>query len=166
MTVIRLSADERLDILELLGKYAWGIDHHDDDLLLQAFTDDPRVRYGTTNLRGHEQLLRWVHDYHAMHDSTQHFIAGQWITPREEDVLCRSYYIVTFTMKDSEGDVFQAGGSYTDRVVKTRLGWRISEHDAAEGFWTDGNQKIAERGLIGVAQLIATVNSQMSDPRL
>jgi hypothetical protein len=155
MSGLELSAGDRLDILQLGSIYAWGIDHHDSDVFALVFTDDPVVRYGPdTVLRGHEQFRRYVHEFHAMHDSTQHFIANHWILPQEDHVLCRSYVILTMALKDYPGGgIFQAGAYYIDRVVQTQAGWRIAERDA-HGFWMNGNQTLSHLGQQAVKHLL------------
>jgi hypothetical protein len=55
----KLSADDRLDIIELFAKYAWAIDPGDADGVLQCFAEDAlldHLRQG--QMVGHEKIRR------------------------------------------------------------------------------------------------------------
>ena len=155
MSTITLSAEDRLDISQLGSIYAWGIDHRESEVFSLVFAEEFIVRYSeTTVLRGFEQFRRYVHEYHAMHDATQHFIANHWILPREDEVLCHSYVILTMALADYPGGgIFQAGAYYNDRVVRTGSGWRIAERDA-HGLWSNGNRALSDLGQQAVKHLL------------
>lgn len=154
--MITLTEHDRLDIVELGSIYACAIDEREPALFDRVFTNDALVTYPRgVGLRGLEQYKRYVHEFHAMHDGTQHFIANHLLTPMEDHVNVRSYAILTIKMLDQPGgDTFHGGAKYTDRVVRTDAGWRIAERHA-ESMWRGGNLDIIEAGHSAVQHLLS-----------
>jgi hypothetical protein len=153
--MIKLTTEDRLDIIELQSIYAWGIDGKEGHLFARAFTEDIVATYpaGVT-IRGLELFTRYMDAFHEPFDGTHHFIANHWIVPGEEDVTFRSYVTLTMTRKDMPGgDVFSGGGYYIDRVVPTEAGWRIAARDT-RNIWRAGNQDIIALGREAVAHLL------------
>jgi hypothetical protein len=154
--LINLTERDRLDIAELGSIYAWAIDQREHDLFHRVFTDDALVTYPRgVGLRGLEQYKRYVREFHAMHDGTQHFIANHWLEPMEDHVRAHSYAILTIKMLDQPGgEIFRGGAKYTDRVVRTDAGWRIAERHA-ESMWRGDNLDIIEAGHSAVQHLLS-----------
>ena len=152
--MIALTTDDRLEIAELSSIYAWAIDQRESDLFKRVFTDDAVITYpGGVVLRGLDNYVRYVHTFHSMHDSTQHFIANHWPTALSDHVASRSYVILTINMRNHPGgDICRGGAFYTDRVIRTEAGWRIAERNA-HGMWVSGNQGILQASSDAVKDL-------------
>ena len=157
--MISLTERDRLDIAELGSIYAWAIDNREPALFDHVFTQDALVTYPRgVGLRGLEQYKRYVREFHAMHDGTQHLIANHWLTPMEDHVMARSYAILTIKMIDQPGgEIFRGGAKYTDRVVRTDGGWRIAERHA-DSMWRGDNLDIIEAGHSAVQHLLTKLS--------
>lgn len=144
---IELTAQDRLDIIELQSIFAWALDHREPELFPLAFTEDFEATYpGGAGMRGRDAFARFVLGYHEIHDATQHHIANHWLLPERDAVVMRSYVILTVLWRGCPGgDVFQGGAHYVDRVVRTDAGWRIAAR-TAERLWQSGNVAILEAG--------------------
>lgn len=59
MSETKLSADDRLEIMELYARYAWGIDLADEEMALSAFADDAWFDHlWQGRVQGHEAILK------------------------------------------------------------------------------------------------------------
>jgi ketosteroid isomerase-like protein len=145
--VIALTAQDRLDIIELQSIFAWAVDRRDADVLAQAFTEDFEATYpGGAVMRGRDAFGRFLIGFHAIHDATQHHVANHWLVPQDDSVIMRSEVVVTVRWDGCPGgDVFRGGARYVDRVVRTDAGWRIAAR-TAERIWQTGNPEILEAG--------------------
>ena len=102
--------DPRLDISDLLVRYATGIDRRDWPLFRTVFTDDCELDYGEVGTwKGVDAVTDFMEQTHAMAGRTMHRLTNQAITV--------------------DGDK-QAGvnalGFYDDEIVRTPEGWRIA----------------------------------------
>jgi hypothetical protein len=145
--MIELTALDRLEIIELQSIYAWGIDGRDGASFALAFSDDVEAQYtklGT--MRGLEFFTNWMNAFHAPFDATQHLISNHWLRVDGDEVVMRSYVIAHILKRGCPGgDIFNGGGYYTDRVVRTDAGWRIRAR-AVVNFWRGGNPDVIALG--------------------
>lgn len=146
-TATDLTAQDRLDIVELQSIFAWAVDQRDPELFQLAFTEDFEATYPAgAVIRGRDAFVRFVLGYHEIHDASQHFVANHWLLPEADAVTMRSYVIVTAAWRDCPGgDTFHGGAYYVDRVVPTGEGWRIAAR-TAQRVWQSGNVEILEAG--------------------
>jgi hypothetical protein len=144
---IQLTEADRLDIIQLQSIFAWALDHRDEELFEQAFTEDFVALYpGGKSLEGRDKFVQFTLGVHESHDATQHFIANHWLDPQDDHVIMRSYIILSVAAKDTPGgDLFQGGANYVDKVVKTNEGWRIATREATR-MWQGGNMEILLAG--------------------
>ncbi len=127
---MKLTADDRLDIIELPGRYADALDTLQPDLLPAIFTDDAvwEVVDGL-RLEGIDDIMSFMGrpDVHpGAHLMTNIYIAG---TTHDEDgavvvhLSSRGVYPVGPSDRHNPTAVFY--GRYDDDIVKTDTGWKI-----------------------------------------
>ena len=134
----RATAD-RLALIELANRYAWGVDTLDRTLLSNVFTQDAVAEYievGSNVLGMNEHLegfeAIWVWLYAGLHNRKGH------------DALPMHY--MTNHLVELKGDrarvrCFQhnrslaAGGVYTMDAVRTDAGWRVQKLRLEEQVW-------------------------------
>ena len=126
-----LSADDRLDILELPGRYAEALDTLQPDDLHTVFTDDAvwEVEGGRVHLDGLTAIAEFMGqpDVHP----GAHIMANPFISEVGEDeqgrpmarLKTRGVYPVGPSDPRNPSAVFY--GRYEDEIVRTDAGWRI-----------------------------------------
>ena len=115
---MKLKAEDRLDIQELLVRYGFLIDDRRWDCMSDVFTDDAIVDFGDFGcMVGVDSI---VSRFRAVEHPLQHVIANHLIDPvNDDEAVVRSKALFPVA-----GDgVFE--GVYRDVVVRTREGWRI-----------------------------------------
>lgn len=141
-----LTADDRLDIHEVLVRYGFVVDDRDWASFSRVFTPDAEVDFGgLAPIRGVEEIVRQYRD--VLTHPLQHVIVNHLLDPVSDDeVVVRSKALFPV----SDDGVFE--GLYRDIVVRTAEGWRI-RHKSMTSFggkdspWLAGNRKrMAERG--------------------
>ncbi len=130
--VVHLTADDRLDIMELPARYADALDRLQPERLRQVFTTDAiwEVTDGRFRLVGLDEIMEFmgrtgVHP--GSHILTNMFIESVSTDPRDGGPLVRLwsrglYPVGPSDRKDPTGVFY---GSYDDDVVRTDDGWRI-----------------------------------------
>ena len=116
----------RLDVADVLVRYATGIDRRDWDLFRTCFTDDCEADYGEIGVwHGVDEITEWMRVVHDACGHTLHRITNIAVSPGEEGVVARSYVEALVLGPDNCAGV-RATGFYDDELVDTPDGWRIS----------------------------------------
>ena len=127
---MRLTADDRLDIIELPGWYADALDTRQPELLRQVFTVDAVWEVvGALRLEGLDAIMKFMgrDDVHP----GAHIMTNIYIASVEEQadgtplvhLKSRGIYPVGPSDRMNPTAVFY--GRYDDDVVRTADGWRI-----------------------------------------
>lgn len=128
---MELSADDRLDIYELPGRYAEALDTLQPEQLHDVFTDDAVWEVvGRFELDGLDAIKEFMGrpDVHpGAHLMTNGFIAGTETDPDtgETVVHLRSRGVYPVGPSDPREPTSVFYGRYDDDVVRTDAGWRI-----------------------------------------
>ena len=128
---MKLTADDRLDIIELPGRYADALDRLEPEQLRDIFTEDAiwEVVGGSLRLVGLDHIMAFMArpDVHpGAHLMTNMYIAscGEDADGRLVAHLCsRGVFPVGPSDRLNPTEVFY--GRYDDDVVRTEAGWRI-----------------------------------------
>lgn len=130
MTVQQLS--DRLEIDDLLVRYATGVDRKDWDLWETCFTPDAVIDYTAFGgIRGGVQEVRaWLEKTMVMFPMSQHMILNREVEIDGETATSRAGFYNPMSLPLDDGDnrlLFFEGGYYCDRLRRTPEGWRIEE---------------------------------------
>lgn len=121
-----LTAEDRLDIIERLARYAWALDTGDTDAMLQNFTDDAVIRMMSSNWQGRDGVRQFAE--HFRNDSTfpgrMHHISQTIIEGDGDQASVRSYGVITHRMRNGVNFIHWQG-YYSDTVVKQGGKWLI-----------------------------------------
>lgn len=121
-----LSAEDRLDIADLLVRYATGIDRRDWDLFRSVFTEDCVADYGDIGTwHGAREITSFMEEVHRAAGHTQHSITNQAVTATAGGATARSY-VDSVVMGPDGADGVQAVGFYDDVLVRADGGWRVA----------------------------------------
>jgi hypothetical protein len=119
---------DRLDVADVLSRYAQGWDTRDFELVKSCFTPDARIRYGTLPPfpGGFPEFFELERSTILRLKSTQHLIGNLHVTVAGDIAKCTSY--VQASHYDDEGrQVWTTGGRYDDSLIRTPEGWRIAD---------------------------------------
>ncbi|MGI5159149.1 nuclear transport factor 2 family protein [Microbispora sp. CA-102843] len=139
-----LPLQDRLDIAELLARYCFALDDRDWGLLEQVFTEDAAAEYGLAgHPRGLPAIVEVVRASLEPLDASQHFVGTSLVEATGAgEAKGRTYLIAQHIRHGTPGgDLYTIAGTYVDRFVRTRDGWRIANRHLTH-TWTQGNPAV------------------------
>jgi 3-phenylpropionate/cinnamic acid dioxygenase small subunit len=137
---------DRFAIVDLLHRYATGLDTRDWDKLASVFTHDGVADYGALGgvNEGPAAIVKLCSGALEGLDASQHIISNEVIEVDGDRARARCYFKAQHVFRGAEGgDNFLVGGTYEDEIVRTAEGWRI-ERRTLTATWTDGNPVVFE----------------------
>jgi len=123
MTTIALSADERFEILDLINRYALGIDTRDWSLFQSAFTEDADVDFGFAQWSGTEAFTAFMRDAHDPAGRTLHRMTNTVVTGTGP-LTVRTYGDALVLQADNVTGTI-ANAWYDDELARTNQGLQI-----------------------------------------
>lgn len=130
-------AEDRWLIADALGRYTWGYDEGDFELLGEAFTEDAVARGRVANtdigwgpMQGRAEIVKVLSDIRATQtDQRRHTISNLLYDELTEHTARVRCMLVLIATEHGEPRLV-AGGWYRCRMVKQGALWRIAEQDA------------------------------------
>ena len=119
---------DRLEIMELLARYARGVDTKDWALWRDVFTEDAHVDYRSAGgVEGdRETVAQWLEASLAPFPMTQHYITNVEIELDGDTARVRAMFYNPMRFPGAE-DLSYCGGWYHHRMVRTPRGWRSQD---------------------------------------
>jgi len=115
---------DRLEINDLLTRYAKAVDRKDWDLYRTVFTADAHIDYRSAGgvEAGLDEMCSWLDQSLAMFEATQHLIGNVEIGIDGDD----AHVVAMFhnPLKLPDGNIWFTGGWYHHEMVRTPDGWR------------------------------------------
>jgi SnoaL-like domain len=123
---------DRIEIDDLLTRYATGVDRRDWDLWETCFTEDALIDYSAFGgIRGGVREVRdWLEKTLAMFPMSQHLVVNREVQLDGDAATARSGFYNPMALSAGAGQptlLWLDGGYYCDRLVRTPEGWRIRE---------------------------------------
>ncbi|MGB6564416.1 MAG: nuclear transport factor 2 family protein [Candidatus Binataceae bacterium] len=140
---------DRLAISDVQLRYATGADTRDWALYRSCFTDEIETDFtsvfGGQPRRGKaDKFVEAARRFLTGLKATQHMITNHVITIHGDEATCVAYVQARHHLPNETGDADQTMyGYYTNRVVRTADGWRISACRLTV-TWNSGNWGIFE----------------------
>jgi 3-phenylpropionate/cinnamic acid dioxygenase small subunit len=127
---------DRIEISDLLTRYAHAVDTKDWALYRTVFTPDAQIDYVSAGgIKGDlETVTNWLEESLANFPVTQHLIAN--IDVKLEGDVAKVRAMFYNPMKMPNGKNFFCGGWYNHDLVRTSDGWR-SQNLYEESAWFD-----------------------------
>lgn len=125
-----LSAQDRLDVMEVLARYPFCLDRPDVEGLAQVFAPDAVLEGIGGRYEGIEAIFGWARGLIAGGrvgaDPPQlvHFVGLPFIEGDSQRCFSRTYSVI-LTYDEAKQITVPLVGSYEDELVKGRDGWRI-----------------------------------------
>jgi 3-phenylpropionate/cinnamic acid dioxygenase small subunit len=135
---------DRMEIVELLHRYALAIDDRDWARLATCFTEDAVASYGPMLGRqdGIAAIEKTCRTALEPLDASQHIIGTHEVEIDGNRARARCYVHAQHTRAGTAGgDNFVIGASYVDELVRTPDGWRIREREL-HILWQEGNPRV------------------------
>ncbi|WP_166907243.1 nuclear transport factor 2 family protein [Mycobacterium sp. DL440] len=121
--------EDRLDVIDVLVRYATGIDRRDWPLFRTVFTDDCVLDYGEIGKwNGVDAVTDFMDQSHAMAGHTMHRLSNHAITVDGDTATARTYIDGLILAQDNNSGV-NAVGFYDDELVRTAAGWKIARRE-------------------------------------
>lgn len=133
---------DRLDVAQVLSRYAQGWDTKDYDLVKSCFTPDASIRYGTLPPfpGGFPEFFELEAATISQIKATQHLIGNLHVTVDGDTAYCTSY--VQASHYDDEGrQIWTTGGRYDDIMIRTPEGWRIRDRSFSRQWIEDPDRR-------------------------
>lgn len=129
------AVSDKLEITELLYRYARGVDTKDWAVLASVFTRDAHLDY--TSVSGPEgprdEIVAWLERSLTPVPMTQHVIANVEIELDGDRAKVRALFYNPMHLPGMAEPAF-CGGTYVHHVVRTAEGWK-SEHLIEDNQW-------------------------------
>jgi 3-phenylpropionate/cinnamic acid dioxygenase small subunit len=130
MTLQEIS--DRIEIDDLLTRYATGVDRRDWDLWETCFTPDAHIDYTAFGgIKGDvREVRRWLAETMVRFPMSQHLVINREVAIDGDTATCRSGFYNPMAVPTGQGDermLFFCGGYYCDKLERTAAGWRIRE---------------------------------------
>lgn len=129
--IATLSAGDRLEIHELLARYAWSLDTGDEATFVACFTGDAELVWDVFDEPGRWQgsaaLRRFAAYFRSRPESAgrQHHVSNIVLAATTEGVLAKSYVLVALRTEEGPHRLNVMG--YYEDVVRQEGGhWRIA----------------------------------------
>lgn len=121
---------DRLEIQDLLAGYSHAIDSQEWDALDDVFTDDAIIDYTEAGgSRGNlEETKAYLDRAMKQFSGFQHLVGTTKFEIEGDSARAKSIlFNPMLTEKDGKRHIFFVGLWYRDKLVRTSVGWRISE---------------------------------------
>lgn len=122
---------DRIEIDDLLTRYATAVDTRDWDLYQTVFTADALIDYTSSGgIRGGvAEMTKWLSDALSIFSMSQHLVTNRDIRVAGDTATSRSYFYNPMgrTKRDGTLELMFVGGFYRDQLRRTADGWRIAE---------------------------------------
>jgi 3-phenylpropionate/cinnamic acid dioxygenase small subunit len=122
---------DRIEIDDLLTRYATAVDTRDWDLYQTVFTPDALIDYTSSGgIRGElAEVTKWLSDALSGFSMSQHLVTNRDIRVAGDTATSRSYFYNPMgrIKRDGTLDLMFVGGYYRDQLRRTGDGWRIAE---------------------------------------
>jgi 3-phenylpropionate/cinnamic acid dioxygenase small subunit len=132
---------EKLEITEVLYRYATALDTRDWALLAGVFAPDAVYTIGPHgDFTGPQAIGAKIASLIGGYESTQHLITNPVIEITGGSARASCYLHAQHCLPDQRtgSSTYEMGGTYRDELVHTSDGWRIQRR-VLEVAWRDGN---------------------------
>lgn len=126
---------DKLEIHELLARYARGVDDRDWDLYRSVFTDDAFIDYSSAGSTSgpRDEVAAFLEQAMPMLPWSQHYITNIEIDLRGDEAEVRAMFFNPMQLPGKD-ETSSCGGFYHHEMVRTDAGWK-SRRLVEENRW-------------------------------
>jgi hypothetical protein len=119
---------DRQAILDVVNRYARGLDRHDDEMVASVYHPDALDHHGPFTGRP-DEFIAWANELHESEwVSHQHHITNH-TAEIEGDIAHAESYVIGVLRRKEGMTVDVAGGRYIDRLERRGGEWRIAARE-------------------------------------
>jgi uncharacterized protein (TIGR02246 family) len=120
---------DRVDIAQVMIRYATSVDQRDLERYATCFTDDVVVTgFGGIDFTDRDTYVAWVAEALSRFSRTHHQITNQEIVIDGDTAHMRSHVQATHVLADDEDTLLILWGVYDDQLERNEQGWQITQH--------------------------------------
>lgn len=120
---------DRIACMDVMCKYAKGVDERDLDLYRSVFADDAEVvGFGPETYRGGDAWTAYVKQALARFGATQHMLGPQLATINGDKAHCRTDVQAHHYMKDDPKTTLTLWATYVTDMQRIQGEWKIKRH--------------------------------------
>ena len=133
-----LSTFDRLNIIDIINKYAHAVDEKDYDLFKTLFIEDVETKFvfdptffggETIIIKGIDDYMEYIKESGSLFRSSQHLIGNILITATDSSVKVKSNLNSRGYYKDDINRSVSLWGYYETYLKKIDGNWKITRHD-------------------------------------
>ena len=126
---------DKLEIHEVLARYARGVDDKDWDLYRSVFTEDAHLDYSSAGaaVGSRDEVASWLEENLAVLPWTQHYVTNVEIDLDGDTASVRAMFYNPMQLPGVDGPS-ACGGFYHHEMVRTDEGWK-SRRLVEENRW-------------------------------
>ena len=133
-----LSTFDRLNIIDIINKYAHAVDEKDYDLFKTLFIEDVETKFvfdptffggETIIIKGIDDYMEYIKESGSLFRSSQHLIGNILITATDSSVKVKSHLNSRGYYKDDINRSVSLWGYYETYLKKIDGNWKITRHD-------------------------------------
>lgn len=122
-------AADRIALMDVMLKYAAGVDERDFDLYRSCFADDVEVvGFGPDTFHGGDAWLAYVKQALERFGPTQHMLGPQLATVDGDNAHCRTDVQAHHALKEAEGQWLTLWATYETDMQRIDGQWKIKKH--------------------------------------
>jgi hypothetical protein len=119
------AAEDRLDIIATLDRYAEVLDRRDWPGLADVFTPDAEMDFGVWKATSCDDITSNIRSFLDSCGPSQHLLGNYRIELDGDTATSRCYIrVMHFGKGEHEGKTYEMWGEYADDLVRTPDGWR------------------------------------------
>ncbi len=121
---------DRIELMDVMLKYAKGVDERDMALYRSVFADDVEViGFGPEVHHGANAWSAYVETALAQYGATQHMLGPQLATVDGDTAQCRTDVQALHYLKDKPGTTLTLWATYKTDMKRIGGTWKISRHE-------------------------------------
>jgi hypothetical protein len=120
-----LTAQDYIDIQQLVSSYAYGLDGNTDNGESYANLFAPGAVFGRPRTEGHANLAALANTQPRGAMYVRHFITNHVIEPAAGGAIGKEYAVIIDIGENGNPSGIALGGRYDDEYVKTPQGWKF-----------------------------------------
>ena len=122
---------DRIEIADLLTRYTRAIDTGQWDRLDEVFTPDAQIDYAATGgtVGSFPEVKKWLAEMLPMFPRRQHVLGQSEVELHGDEADVTAYFLNPMVLPQQDGGelLWEFGGFYHHRLVRTPDGWRSRE---------------------------------------
>lgn len=126
-----LSVADRLEIQDLMGRFALAVDVEGPDAYREIFVEDSSftIEAFQIDLHGRETIIQWVKDNAGSFPPGLNHVQSNFVIDGDGDGEEARVRCISQAIQSHEGEVkHYVIGRYDETMIKTNEGWRLKTH--------------------------------------